>query len=210
MAKARGSPDLMEDSKVVMDCRICKRRGFNNDGGGYKPGCTVCDNLGYTVKVRDSAPLTPKAMWVSKGVGAPLQSSLKYPSMTGPDPMYRAKDSDPMSPGGPYEECGARVGCNCQICESYRGKSKQEEVKNMDQTLYVFNMVAVDRQECEVVKTATVIGTEADKGIVELDLDSAQKKMLKKGRLAIFRQQQGTFERYVPEVELPKFLEGKE
>lgn len=76
-----------------------------------------------------------------------------------------------------------------------------KEVK-MGKQLGVYSIVAVDRQECTVVKEKVVVGTEADKGMLDLDLSTEQRNWLKTGRLAVYQQLVGSFERYVPEVQL--------
>lgn len=81
-------------------------------------------------------------------------------------------------------------------------KFPEKEVNEMGNVLSVFQIVVVDRQTCKVLHEKTVIGTGGDKGLLDIDFTLAEKEYLKTGRIAIFTQSPGSFERFVPQVEL--------
>lgn len=112
--------------------------------------------------------------------GLTKRGSLKYPSMTEPE----------------------------KRCEEYL-KQKGEAYQNpegggveMPNVLLVYKTVVVDKQTCEVLAEQTVIGSEADRGLLDIELTKEQKEWSKKGRLAIFTSNVGSFQRYIPEVSL--------
>lgn len=134
----------------------------------------------------------------------PVRRMLKYPSMTGQDPMFQTGEVNTVSAEN-YDSSGAQVGCECLDCKVKRNnyqKSQTEEVKTMTNVLYVYEVVAVDTQEGEIVAQKSTVGTEADKGLLSLGLTEEHQKWLKKGRLIIFNRVIGSFNRYLPEVSL--------
>ena len=134
----------------------------------------------------------------------PVRRMLKYPSMTGQDPMFQTGEVNRVDTER-LEPSGAQVACGCLECRKKRNnyqKSRTEEVKTMTNVLYAYEVVAVDTQEGEIVAQKSTVGTEADKGLLSLGLTEEHQKWLKKGRLIIFNRTIGSFNRYLPEVSL--------
>ena len=81
-------------------------------------------------------------------------------------------------------------------------KFPEKEVNKMGNVLNVYQLVVVDRMTCKILHEKTVIGTPADKGLLDIDFTPEEKEYFKTGRLAVFTQSPGAFERFIPQVEL--------
>ena len=81
-------------------------------------------------------------------------------------------------------------------------KFPEKEVNEMGNVLNVYQLVVVDRMTCKILHEKTVIGTPADKGLLDIDFTPEEKEYFKTGRLAVFTQSPGAFERFIPQVEL--------
>jgi hypothetical protein len=72
-------------------------------------------------------------------------------------------------------------------------KSDETEGKMAENVLAVYETVIVDRESCTVIKQNTSVGTDADHGLLDIELTRNEKDNIKKGKFVVFSKIIGMF-----------------
>jgi len=78
-----------------------------------------------------------------------------------------------------------------------QNQENKEEIKSMN----VYEIIIVDKRECEIILTKKIIAKDTETAMLDLDLDSEVKKKVKKDEIQFIFVKKGSFEPITDEKE---------